>query len=484
MKKSIIMLSVFGLCGLGLLASCSSSTPSTNTTNGSSTNTGSSTGSSTTTTTQTVSTTTLSDATSDALSDHSFTKTVKLVLSGTSATVTNEVTGVTVTNGTGIITINSTASGVEYVLSGSYSGSVNIVSSEIAKVTLNGVTMTTGSGVSLNFAAPKVFLNTTSGTTNTLTSTPTNAAHGTIYNSGKLVFVGSGTLKITNSAYNAIYTLAGITASETTFNITSSLDGIKTIDNPITLNSGTYVINSVARGIRTVSSSSDYATSTSAHNIIVNGGTYTINATGSDGEGFKAYASLKINGGTINVTAYDDAFSANVDIAVAGGTVYGASTASDAFDSNGTLHFSGGTAIGVATNTANVAFDCDQNDFVITGGTLIGLGSDNTSTPTSASTQPSVMLGKRSSSYRFGSVLLNIQNASGTEVLTYKIPQSYTTLFVSSPNFAKGTSYTIYTGGSHSGTATNGLYSGGTYTAGTSKGTFTTATAAPYMTSL
>ena len=98
------------------------------------------------------------------------------------------------------------------------------------------------------------------------------------------------TLNVTSSAYNGIYTLAGIVANETTFNITSALDGIKTIDNPITLNGGTYTIKSVVRGIRTISSSSTYATSSSAHNIIVNDGTYTITATGDDGEGFKAYA--------------------------------------------------------------------------------------------------------------------------------------------------------------------------------------------------
>ena len=84
--------------------------------------------------------------------------------------------------------------------------------------------------------------------------------------------------------------MAGIVADETTFNITSAVDGIKTIDNPITLNGGTYTIKPVARGIRTIPSSSTYATSSSAHNIIVNDGTYTITATGDDGEGFKAYA--------------------------------------------------------------------------------------------------------------------------------------------------------------------------------------------------
>lgn len=465
MKKTLTLLCV-GFLGMALSTSCSSDTPQT-TTNSNTTNT-----------------TAQSDATSDALSDHSFSNQVTIALSGTSATVTGDVTGVTVTNGSGIINITSTASGVEYILSGSYTGSVNIVSSEVAKVTLNGATITNSSGIALNLAAPKAFVYANSGTTNTFTATPSASSQATIYNTGKLVFGGAGTLNVTSNAYDAIYALAGIVAGESTFNITSAVDGIKTIDNPITLNSGTYTITSVARGIRTISSSSDYATSSSAHNIIVNGGTYTLKATGSDGEGFKAYATLTINGGTINVTAYDDAFSANVDIAINGGTLYGTSTASDAFDSNGTIHVTGGTTVGVAVNTANVAFDCDDNDFVVTGGTLIGLGSSNLSTPTAASTQPTVIFGRSSSSYRYGATLLNLQTTSGTEVLSYQIPQSYTTLFVSSPSLTAGTSYRVYTGGSHSGTATNGLYSGGSYTAGTLRATITAASSAPYVLAL
>ena len=106
------------------------------------------------------------------LSDHSFAKQVTIALSGTTATVSNSVSGVSVTNGSGIINISSTASGVEYVLSGSYTGSVNIVSSEVAKATLSGVTITNSSGVALNLAAPKTFVYSTSGTTNTLMASP------------------------------------------------------------------------------------------------------------------------------------------------------------------------------------------------------------------------------------------------------------------------------------------------------------------------
>lgn len=134
-------------------------------------------GTTTGTATQTVSTTTLSDATSYVISSHTFGSTVTIALNETSATVTNNVLGVNVTNNSGIVNITSTASGVNYVLPGNYTGSVNFVSNSVAKVTLN----------------------------------------------------------VSSSAYNGIYTLAGIVGNETTINITSAVDGIKTIDNPLHL---------------------------------------------------------------------------------------------------------------------------------------------------------------------------------------------------------------------------------------------------------
>ena len=148
------------------------------------------------------------------------------------------------------------------------------------------------------------------------------------------------------------------------------------------------------------------------------------------------------------------------------------------------LYVKGGTTTAIAQREKMAAILSATKTFVITGGTLIGISAnDNVSLPTAESTQPSVVLGKNDASYRFGATLMNIQSSTGgSEVITYQIPQSYTTLFVSSPKLSKGTSYNIYTGGSHSGTSTNGIYYGGTYTKGKSNGSFTTATAAPYVT--
>lgn len=424
------------------------------------------------------------DSTSDQLSDHRFDRQVVLSLSGSGAVITGDLSGLSIENTIGHINIGSGAPGVEYILRGSYSGVISISSSQIIRVTLDGASIDNEDELALNITSPKAFIYSNPRTSNSIVGTPDRVSEAALYSSGKLVFAGSGSLSVTSRAKDAIYSLAGITAGETALTITSARDGLKTRDYPLILNSGSYSIQSVARGIRTTSSSTAYATANSPQNIIINGGTYDITATGSDGEGIKAYASLQLNGGTIHVNAYDDAFSANVDIAITGGNHYASSTRSDAFDSNGTIHVSGGTAIGLAVNPGNVAFDCDRNDFVVTGGTLIGLGSNNLSYPTAGSTQPTVILGATSSAYRYGATLLSVQSATGTEVLSYQIPQNYTSLFLSSPALSAGSTYTLYTGGSHTGTATNGLYTGGSYTAGTSRGTFTTASASPFVTRL
>ena len=115
-------------------------------------------------------------------------------------------------------------------------------------------------------------------------------------------------------------------------------------------------------------------------------------------------------------------------------------------------------------------FDCDQNTFKITGGTILGIGG-GTSTPTSSvCTQRTVIYGGSGSK----GTLLSIQGSD--QVMSYTIPRAYSqmTLLFSSSKLASGTTYTIYTGGSVTGgTEFYGLTVGGTYTTGSQVATFT-----------
>lgn len=72
-----------------------------------------------------------------------------------------------------------------------------------------------------------------------------------------------------------------------------------------------------------------------------------------------------------------------------------------------------------------------------------------------------------------GSVFI-IQNASGTDLVTFKPTKSTYYILFFSPSLTSGASYSIYTGGSFSGGSNlNGLYTGGSYSGETLKKTFT-----------
>lgn len=116
--------------------------------------------------------------------------------------------------------------------------------------------------------------------------------------------------------------------------------------------------------------------------------------TGGEGsEGIESKNVMTINGGDIAVYAYDDCLNASNNITINGGSVYCYSTGNDGVDSNGTLTITGGTVVASGTTSPEDGFDCDQNTFKITGGTVLGIGG-GTSTPTANSCiQRSVIYG-------------------------------------------------------------------------------------------
>jgi hypothetical protein len=70
-------------------------------------------------------------------------------------------------------------------------------------------------------------------------------------------------------------------------------------------------------------------------------------------------------------------------------------------------------------------------------------------------------------------LLVSIQDASGNELITFKLVRTCYYIVYSSSLLINGAKYFIYTGGSSTGTFTNGIYIGGTYSGGTSRTSFT-----------
>lgn len=216
-------------------------------------------------------------------------------------------------------------------------------------------------------------------------------------------------------------------------------------------------------------------------NLTVNGGTIIIRTSQTEAEGLESKATMTITGGEIDIEAYDDCINATTHIQIDGGSIYCNSTTNDGIDSNGTLTITGGLIVsaGSSSNSFEGGIDSDWNQFSITGGTIIGIGGGGMqSSPTaSVSRQRSLIFGTRTQ----GVEVIRIQASSdGSEVLTFRLPKTYNrlNLLFSSPLFASGTEYAIYTGGTISGgTDFHGVYAGASYSGGTSAGSFTTGTA-------
>ena len=208
--------------------------------------------------------------------------------------------------------------------------------------------------------------------------------------------------------------------------------------------------------------------------MVMSGGTLIVKATGGEGsEGIETKNTLTVDGGTIASYSYDDSINASGNITINNGYVYGQGTNNDGIDSNGNIYINGGVVIGFGASAPEEGIDYIENGtMVINGGYVIGAGGTSSSTPSTSSTQCSVLF---SASLTSGN-LLSIVSSDNKGILTFANNNSYNSLavLVSCPKFTKGDSYTIYMGGAVTG-GTNffGLNSGGTYSGGTSAGTFT-----------
>ncbi len=230
----------------------------------------------------------------------------------------------------------------------------------------------------------------------------------------------------------------------------------------------------------------------SGGNMDIYGGQFTVSTLYDGGEGVESKGTLTIYDGTLEIEAYDDCINAAKSLVIRGGRIYCYSSGNDGIDSNGTIEISGGLIVSSGSTAPEEGLDCDQNTFKITGGTIIGVGGA-TSTPTSSQcTQRSIIYTGTGAH----NTIFQITDASGNNVLLYKIPRSYSgnsgwmpfsitangpggggsssmTMLVSLPEFSSNMTYTVITGGTLSGgTEFHGYYTGATVSGGTTITTF------------
>jgi len=248
-------------------------------------------------------------------------------------------------------------------------------------------------------------------------------------------------------------------------------------DGEMTVNGGTMRVSSTDDGM------------SSATSITMNDGEVTIVKSV---EGIESKI-ITMNGGNVSVVASNDGVNATMGT-VSGGTESndgscfymkgGCMTlnvaSGDALDSNGNVQVSGGTLVmhGPASQPEE-ALDYNGT-FTLTGGFVIASsptsGMHGAKTPGGSTSQYNVTL-TASSGVSAGNIF-RVQDASGTDVVTFEPARTARVFFLTSPALQRNVSYSVYTGGSCTGTLKDGLYSGGTYSGGASKKTFSLSTSA------
>lgn len=279
------------------------------------------------------------------------------------------------------------------------------------------------------------------------TLSPANSAKG--IKADLDVTIEDGTIKV-DSADDSIHSNDSITINGGQLTLASGDDGIHA-DSTIEINDGDINITKCYEGIESsgitindgsirLVSSDDGINAASG-----NGGTAMPGRPGQDtGDNY-----LYINGGYIVIDALGDGFDVNGPVYMTSGSLI---INGPIRNDNGALDYTG--------------------VFQMSGGFLIAVGSAGMAqAPSASSTQDSAAL--RYSSLQSAGTMVHIQTEDGEGVLTFVPIKAYQSVVLCSPQLKEGVTYIVYSGGSSTGTVTDGLYSGGTYTPGTELGSFT-----------
>lgn len=307
---------------------------------------------------------------------------------------------------------------ITYELSGTSSnGSLTLDGSYKCTISLAGVTLTNPSGAVINITNKKrIQISAKNGTKNYLTDSSNGEQKGCLYSKGQLQLQGKGTLTISGNTAHAIKSGDYITVKNLTLSITKAVgDGIN-CNKYFQMKSGNVSISGVGDdGIQCDPEEDDDLTSeTTGHedensgNIYIEGGTLTVNTTGTDVKCIKTDYVLTISDGTISTTATgtdSKAIKAGHKVAqtnsrsqapgwppndrpggrdntkynyyggmvINGGTIYAKSARHEAIESKSTLVINDGIVYAEASDDAINS----GSDFTINGGYVMGNSSGN-----------------------------------------------------------------------------------------------------------
>lgn len=247
-----------------------------------------------------------------------------------------------------------------------------------------------------------------------------------------------------DSADDAIHSNGNLSITGGDIDITSGDDGLHA-DATITIDGGDIKISKSYEGIE------------SAIITINDGNIYVVsNDDGINVAGGNDNSSINGRSGQNEFTS-----SGNNQLQINGGYIY-TDALGDGLDANGSFEMTNGTVIvNGSTNGGNGALDYDGT-LNISGGLLIASGSSGmVQGPSEGTKQYSVVM--NFSNVQEAGTLFSLVDQDGNEVVTFAPNKQFQSVVISSPDIKKDMTYTLYTGGTSTGTTINGLYLDGVY---------------------
>lgn len=345
-------------------------------------------------------------------------------------------------------------------------------------------------GGPINGTTPPANMNTSSTTTHSTTSTPSaststktgsdskadadNAVATTEEEStsakalkaGTELTVNGGTYTI-DSMDDSLHSNSNVTVNGGTFTIQSGDDGIHA-DQALTINGGTIKITKSYEGLEgaiITLNDGDVDVTSSDDGVNAAGGEATTSDTTSTSTTDTAAKDTDANQQSRGSKGIPGRTSSNNELRINGGFLT-VNADGDGLDSNGSITMTGGTVIvNGPTASGNGALDYDGT-FVISGGYLIAAGSSGMAQGTSDTSTQNTLVMTFPETQKAGT-LVHVQDSKGTNIVTFAPAKNYQNVVISSPNLTKDGSYVVYSGGTSTGKAVDGLYTGGTYSGGT-----------------
>lgn len=366
-----------------------------------------------------------------------------------------------------------------YTLSGEIAdGSIEINTSGIVKLILNGVKISNSSGPAILVSEAKTVIIETAEESNnyledsSVYSTSDEDICATVFSKDDLVLQGSGTLEVVGNYEDGIVSKDDLKISSGLYKINSKDEGIRGRDS-VYIKGGTFSIVSGGDGVK--SNNSDEV---AKGYILIDGGVFEISA---NDDGIHAESSLEINAGTIkitksyeglegskitinggdiNIVSSDDglnaaggndssspnvaryqASSSNYSINLNGGKLH-VDSAGDGIDSNGALYINGGEIIvDGPSNSANGALDA-EGEVVYSGGSIIAVGASGMAVAPSQSSSKNSISAFFSQTYSSKTKIAVIDSAGAT-LLEHTSSKPFNHIVLSSESFEQGKTYTV-----------------------------------------